>query len=60
MADLTPVEQEAIRDLLIPVVKNWLANELPAPYTAISKADAVVVFYLAAQKFQEDLLQEPL
>lgn len=57
---LTTVDQDLIRDALVVVVRNWLANQLPPPYLEITKADAVVVFYLAAQKFQEELLQEVL
>lgn len=57
---LTTSDQDTLRDALVIIVKNWLTNELPPPYLGITKADASIVFYLAAQKFQEELLLEPL
>lgn len=57
---LTTQEQDTIKDALVLHLRDWLSNSLPAPFTGISKGDAIIVTSLAAQKLESDIRAELL
>lgn len=60
LSPLTTQEQDEVRQILCDHLRQWLANSLPSPYTQLSKADAIIVVALAAQKFESEITQESL